>query len=105
METGFTNQMNNEQIRILDLNDEKILISTFIGKNRSLEIHKWHQKVFNHFNLPINYIYVPFESGYPYGTAIGHYVNSLLKYVDYHHILYCLIGLLFGRSLYHRHFV
>ena len=83
METGFTNQMNNEQIRILDLNDEKILISTFIGKNRSLEIHKWHQKVFNHFNLPINYIYVPFESGYPYGTAIGHYVNSLLKYVDY----------------------
>lgn len=83
METGYINQMNNQNLTILELENEKILISTFIGKNRSLEIHEWHRKVFNHFNLPINYIYIPFELGYPYGKAIDYYVNSLLDYIDY----------------------
>jgi hypothetical protein len=75
--------MSNKELICLNIDKEKILISTFIGKNRSLEIHEWHQKVFDYFNLPINYIYIPFEIGYPYGRAIDDYVNSLLDHVDY----------------------
>ena len=56
--------MSNKELVCLNIDKEKILISTFIGKNRNLQIHEWHQKIFNYFNLPINYIYIPDTTPY-----------------------------------------
>lgn len=75
--------MNNQQLTALDINGEKVLISTFIGKNRSEAILQAQQEVFRHFNLPHNYIYVDFHLGYPYGHAINTYLAQTLDFVDY----------------------
>lgn len=70
-------------LKIYYLNDEKILISTFLGKNRDLEIFDLHKKVFEAYNIPNNYIYLPFETGFPYGEGINQVVRQLINQIDY----------------------
>lgn len=71
------------EVRVYELNGEKILISTFVGRNRNTELLDYHARVFQAFGATNNYIYLPFELGYPYGHGITQYVQSLINQVDY----------------------
>lgn len=73
-----------KQLLIYNVNGEKVLISTFIGGNRSSDILDWHKKVFNNYKIPNNYIYAPFEAGISYGGLINYYVSLTLDHVDYY---------------------
>ena len=72
-----------EKLKLLNVDDEKVLISTFIGDNRDQEVFEFHQKVFNKYNIPINYIYAPFSQGISYGSLIDKYVEISKSITDY----------------------
>lgn len=71
------------QLTSLNIDGETVLVSTFVGKNRSSNILEWHQRVFEHYKVPVNYISASFELGISYGRLIDHYVNSVIDSVDY----------------------
>lgn len=72
------------ELKLLNYNNERVLISSFYGKNRCESITFWQQKVFNYFGIPVNYIYLPFEMGFPYGEGINRYVAQTLDITDYY---------------------
>lgn len=62
-------------MKFLEINDEKILIVTLYGVNRSNRVLEYHKKVMvDHFGLPVNYIQCPFP-----GVSHGYCMNQVLK--------------------------
>lgn len=71
------------KINLLNINNEKILITSFFGINRNNEVLKFQNEVFNKFNIPINYLYGEFHKGINYGELIDFYIKSVIDRVDY----------------------
>lgn len=74
------------KIQCINKNGENIVIACFYGSNRDQEVTQWHQKVFNHFKIPINYVLCPFP-GISHGQAIDLFIQNTINFVDYYILL------------------
>lgn len=71
-------------LQIIQKNGETILPICFYGQNRSIEGFKYHNKVFNFYQTPMNYIQWPFHLC-GHGDAIQNLINQTLHLnIDYY---------------------
>jgi len=79
-----------QKIVTTTINGEKIVIFTFFGdggrQQQELERHarvmEWQQRVFEHLNIPINYVYNNFNQ-FDFGQALDSFTNATVNHVDY----------------------
>ena len=69
-------------LNYIEKNGEKIVLFCPYGKNRSSKVLEYNQKIFNKFNIPVNYIEYPFPAC-THGEAIDHFVNLTQDLADY----------------------
>ncbi len=59
-------------------NNEVLIVGTVYGENRSSEVLEYHQKVFDKFQIPINYL--KFDSKQlNHGVAIDYFINNTIN--------------------------
>ena len=78
--------MNNQTLNItcIQKNGENICIMIPIGQNRSLEVLEYNKKVFNYFNIPVNYVKFPFPN-ISHGWALDYFLQTTLNLpIDYY---------------------
>lgn len=71
------------EIKLIEINNEKICLMIPTGANRNQEVLLWNAKVFEYFKIPVNYIQFQF----PYishGQALNAFIVSTLNVVDYY---------------------
>lgn len=71
------------ELKIIKKNNESILVVCPFGKNRSSSVLTWNKRVFEHFNIPINYLEFNFSAGLSHGSALDYIVNKTKDIVDY----------------------
>jgi hypothetical protein len=91
MENNVINYcQETKSINTLTIDGEKVCIMTFYGDGgrqaQEIERHKkvmeYQQKVFRHFNIPINYVYNNFNY-YNFGQILDSFVQNTANLVDY----------------------
>lgn len=86
--TNYCQKTNS--ISLKEINGEKICIFTFYGDGgrqeqeiiRHKQVMEWQQKVFTHFDLPINYVYNDFRYA-DFGMALDNFTKATEGMVDY----------------------
>jgi hypothetical protein len=76
-------------LKLIQKNNENILPICFIGKNRNEEVIKYHKKVMDFYNIPMNYVEWDFSrSGH--GDATQYFLNQTLHLpIDYYWFCDC----------------
>lgn len=72
----------DKRLKILNRNGERIIIASFYGKNRSSDYVEYHQRVFSHLDIPINYVLADFPRC-THGAAIDAFLASIGDVYDY----------------------
>ena len=61
---------------------ERIVVAAFCGDNRPSEFAEHQRKVFDHFRIPINQVFVDF-SEFNHGTAVDAFLSRISRAYDY----------------------
>ncbi|MBI4657885.1 MAG: hypothetical protein HY735_03380 [Verrucomicrobia bacterium] len=76
------NRIVRQGLRFLEKGGERLLVVAFCGNNRPPEFVEFQQKVFAHFNIPINHLFADFPNC-SHGEGIDRFVATINDGCDY----------------------